>query len=262
MKRPTVFCLAEGYSEENLVNRLLAPHLSALGVDIHATKVTTGRDRRAGKVYKGGGSTIQHYLNDFEGLYKQWEKEKNVYFTLLMDVYGLPADFPRRAEGLDIKDPRKKVQFMEDQLAQAVQERSIPAERFIPHLTLHEFETFLFANLDEMRIIFPDKNLQISKIKEDVLDFGGDIEAINHTPEGSPSKRIAKRISIYENYKAREQSGAINVLENIGLPHLRHACPHFGAWLSRLEALALTTSITPPATTSTHANKQSNSPHQ
>jgi hypothetical protein len=61
--------------------------------------------------------------------------------------------------------------------------------------------------------------------------------ALPISPEGAPSKRIAKRIPFYKKYKAGGQGGVVNVLKIITLPNLRKASPHFDAWVEKLEML-------------------------
>ncbi|MEW6748022.1 MAG: DUF4276 family protein, partial [Planctomycetota bacterium] len=50
----------------------------------------------------------------------------------------------------------------------------------------------------------------------------------------TPTERIAKHLPLYEFQKPIAGSSAA---ESIGLSRLRQACPHFGAWLARLEGL-------------------------
>lgn len=235
MSRTSVYCLVEGFSEANLVKRLLAPHLSRLGVDIVAPIVTTRRDRKAGKVHKGGGNSFLTYRNDLERLIKQWRAKPEVWITTLLDVYSLPADFPRRDEGYSFKDHRAKAAFLEERLEEVATQ--LGALRFIPHLALHEFETLLLAHPAALGTLFLDREKEIQQLEQDIVGFA-DVEAINHTPQGAPSKRIGRRIPIYHSYKANDQSGAINVLEVVGLEVLRSRCAHFSSWVSLLEQLA------------------------
>jgi hypothetical protein len=102
---------------------------------------------------------------------------------------------------------------------------------------LHEFETLLLAEVSALGSLFLEQEREIQQLAEDIADFD-DVEEINHTPEGAPSNRIARRISVYDRYKANDQSGAINVLELVGLDTLRKRCLHFGEWVTRLESLS------------------------
>lgn len=66
MTRKTVYCLCEGYSEKNLVQKLLTPHFARLGVDLHAPLVRTRRNKKASRPNLGGGDTFAHYKKDLE----------------------------------------------------------------------------------------------------------------------------------------------------------------------------------------------------
>jgi hypothetical protein len=240
MNRATVICLVEGQSENLFVERLLAPHLSGQhGVDLKVPIVTTRTDHRSGQRHKGGGHTFQHYVTDLKNHFFQYKRQKNAWFTTLVDVYGLPEDFPQKEKGFAITDPRERVKFLEQALTEKMRQEvgdEFPTH-FIPHLMLHELETLLFVNIDRLCLIFPDKQKEIEAIKHDVRSFGDDVELINQTREGAPSKRIAKWLRSYGKYKASGAGGMVGVLERIGLMNLREACPHFGAWLTRLEQL-------------------------
>lgn len=234
MSRVAVYCLVEGFSEANLVRRLLAPHLAHRGVDMYAPMVTTRRDRKAGKVYKGGAN-FQHIRNDLERLVRQWRHDPDVWLTTLFDVYGLPSDFPRRDEGYAIQNHRTKARFLEERLAEVAAEMNAP--RFVPHLALHEFETLLLANVPALETLFLDQEREIQALAGEIASFS-DVEAINHTTHGAPSQRIANHITVYRAYKANDQSGAINVLEVVGIDQLRERCQHFSEWIAHLENLA------------------------
>lgn len=235
MSRTTVYCLCEGYSEKNLVTHLLAPHLGRYGVDIHAPMVTTRRDRKAGKVHKGGGGSFSHYREDLERLIRTHSARPNVHFTSLIDLYALPSDFPGYEEAFAMTCPIRKVERLEQKLTEIVAEFGVHAS-FIPHFELHEFETLLLSEVAALETLFLDHSSAITKLASEITALG-DIEAINHTPTGAPSKRIESHIPVYGKYKRSDQNGAINVLEVIGLDKIRSACKHFDTWVTTLETL-------------------------
>jgi hypothetical protein len=232
MSRTRVFFLVEGFSEENLVNRILGPHLANFSVDCFAMKVTTQRDKRAGVIFKGGGRSYQKVRNDLENLINQWHGKPNVWFTTLFDVYDLPLDFPSRDTSFKIKDDYVKVSALEAAWAKDVE--SLDTQRFVPHLQLHEFETLLFSKIEALNTLFIEETKAVQQLAASVAKFENP-ENINHTENGAPSKRIISFISAYQRYKRDGQSGAINVLEVIGLPTIRKRCRHFDAWLQKLE---------------------------
>jgi hypothetical protein len=60
----------------------------------------------------------------------------------------------------------------------------------------------------------------------------GSPEEINHGPRSHPKARIRQRVPAYD-----ENVAGPLLAEDIGLAALRKACPHFDAWLTRLEDL-------------------------
>jgi len=234
MSRTTIYCLVEGYSEANLVKRILAPHFAQQGIDIFAPMVKTRRDRKAGQVFKGGGE-FRHYHGDLERLIRQHGNRPNIWFTTMIDVFRLPTDFPGFAEGIKIPDFRTKTAFLEAALGRVGEE--LGSKQFIPHLQLHEFETLLLVDIEAMGTLFLGYERELSQLAKEIAKFDN-VEEINHTPSGAPSKRIGNYISVYEKYKGSDQSGSINVLEIVGLDSLRAACRHFNEWVTSLEGLA------------------------
>jgi hypothetical protein len=65
-----------------------------------------------------------------------------------------------------------------------------------------------------------------------VVQQAGAPELINHDPDTHPKARLR---DLTGDYKETRDSPAL--LEKIGIETIRRACPHFGAWLTRLEAL-------------------------
>ena len=234
MSRIRLNFLVEGFSEENLVNRMIGPHLANFGVDCFAMKVTTQRDKRVGMVFKGGGGSYQKIRGDLEKLIAQWRGKQNVWFTSLFDVYDLPSDFPSRAEAFRNSDAYAKVAALEAAWSKDIAE--LKTERFISHLQLHEFETLLFAHIEALKTLFIEESKAVAQLASSVAAFDNP-EFINHTEHGAPSKRIIKFVSAYQRYKRDDQSGAINVLEVIGLSAIRERCKHFDSWIQKLESL-------------------------
>ena len=234
MSRVRLHFLVEGFSEENLVNRMIGPHLANFGVDCFAMKVTTQRDKRAGVVFKGGGGSYQKVRSDLEKLIAQWRGKQNVWFTSLFDAYGLPSDFPGRDNSLRIVDAYAKVDALEKAWGNDI--APLKTERFIPHLQLHEFETLLFAHIEALQTLLLEESKAIAQLAASVTAFNNP-ELINHTEQGAPSKRIINFVAAYQRYKRDDQSGAINVLEVIGLSAIRERCQHFDSWITRLEGL-------------------------
>jgi hypothetical protein len=95
------------------------------------------------------------------------------------------------------------------------------------------FETILFAKPESFRIAFHDCDHAIEELKK----IAGSFPTIEHIDDGrttAPSRRI---ISLIPAYKDRKTSAGPDIAEYTGLETIREKCPHFDAWLTRLEAL-------------------------
>ena len=96
---------------------------------------------------------------------------------------------------------------------------------------MHEFEAVLFVQ-PERFADWTDTAAVVEQLQA--------IAAIHQTPENindsahtAPSKRILKAMPAYQ----KTFHGPL-IASEIGLDAIRQACPHFGAWLSRIENLA------------------------
>lgn len=161
----------------------------------------------------------------------------NVYFTTLIYLYALPTDFPGHAQSLHISDCYQKVAHLEAKISELATELGL-GENFIPHVELHEFETLILVEPEALKIIFLEDQPAIKRLTDDIASFRN-VEEINHTPHGAPSKRIAHHSKVYGKYKRAEKNGVIDIIQHIGLAKLRKCCKHFDQWISCLENLAI-----------------------
>ena len=97
---------------------------------------------------------------------------------------------------------------------------------------MHEFEGLLFSDCDALSrgVGRPELQPQFESIRNQFTTP----EDINDSPHTAPSKRMESIIPGYE----KPLLGILAVLE-IGLARIRAECPHFNAWLSKLESLIL-----------------------
>jgi hypothetical protein len=100
--------------------------------------------------------------------------------------------------------------------------------RFVPHLVLHEIETWAFAASEQLGWLFDDDGVS-ARLRTDVAAAGGP-EGINDHPDTAPSKRLARYCAGY----VKTQDGPLAVAD-LGVEQLRGQCPHLDAWLRRLE---------------------------
>lgn len=222
MIRLHVFC--EGQSEESFVNELLVDHFAFSKVFASASAFTTSSNRGIGKQYKGG-------INSYKKIYKEIKdmlsKDKNPDFRLstMIDLYGLPNDFPGYEEARNMINPYTRVEILEAALAEDIDD-----SRFIPYIQLHEFEALIFADPAKLEKDYLDYEKEINELV--ILSEKHNPEEINDNPNTAPSKRIIAAIPVYKKHYS-----ASSVPKEIGLERMREKCKHFNEWLTKLESL-------------------------
>jgi hypothetical protein len=150
----------------------------------------------------------------------------------MFDYYGLPDDFP----GVDSEEvPSRlpdRVEYLEDQLARTFDD----PHRFIPYLQVHEFEALLYSDVETlhqtMSALSGNSHSQLDRLRRLVDQFDTP-EDIDDDPETAPSKRLLDFFPGYQKIPFGEL-----IAESIGLETIRAECPHFNAWVTRLESLA------------------------
>jgi hypothetical protein len=213
-----IYLLVEGQTEEAFVRELLEPHYARMGRYITPILVRTS----AG--HKGGVVSYAKIRPQIVRLCKQQHK---AWVSTLFDLYALPSDFPGKTDaGYPSQDAgAQKADYLESRLSQ-----DINKPNFVPNLMVHEFEALLFAgsqHFDEWA-----NNTPVSKQLAAALTSCGP-EDVNDNPLTAPSKRVLKAMPEYQ----KTFHGPL-IACAIGLDAMRLACPHFNAWLSRLESLA------------------------
>ncbi len=222
-----LYLFAEGQTEQTFANTLLKPHLANLGVYMQPP-VLIAHARKRGIVHRGGGRKYAPMKNDILRFLKQ-ERSDDVFFTTMIDLYAIHAEFPGLTETEQLRHmPGKRVEALEQAFAMDISD-----DRFVPYIQLHEYETYLFSDPTWFRYFYNDHEKQISALKA-IADGHDTPEMINDGPHSAPSKRIITELPDYEHAKSIVGPG---VAELIGLKIIRDKCPHFAAWLSRLENL-------------------------
>jgi Domain of unknown function (DUF4276) len=222
-----LYLFAEGRTEQTFAGNLLKPHLANYGVFMH-NPVLIAHARRKGKIHRGGGRKYTPMKNDILRFLAQ-ERDADVFFTTMIDLYGIHADFPGLNEAEKRRHiPEERVKFLEQQFAQDIDD-----PRFVPYIQLHEYETYLFSDPTCFGHFYNHHANEIAALKA-VADGYASPELINDGEHSAPSKRIIARLPDYEDAKS---AVGPQVAEQIGLNVIRGKCPHFSAWLSQLEQL-------------------------
>jgi hypothetical protein len=225
MRELYVFC--EGETERGFCKQVLLPHLFPNGEGyVHTILVANSKRHRT--IHRGGVSKYGPLKRDVQNQLRA-RARGNVYFTTLIDLYGLPSGFPGKSDhSRDPSDPTPYIVALE-----AAFGRDIGDDRFIPHLQLHEYETILLTDPEAFRVSFDNCDDGVESLKRLVASVTS-VELINDGKKTAPSKRIVGSIPEYAGVKA---SAGPDIAEYIGIPTIRAKCPHFNQWLTRLESL-------------------------
>ena len=218
--------IVEGQTEEAFVKRMLMPHLARWSIGVFVRCVMTSR--KGGRKYRGGVGKYRQVKKDIE-IWMKEDQNGDARFTTMFDLYGLPTNFPGYQEANQGNSPYERVRILEDALSE-----DLADPRFIPYFQLHEFETLLLSDPQNLDLQFHDSIGGVRKLVHMVSEFKSP-EVINDGASTAPSKRIIEAIP---EYKGRKVSAGPIVAEKIGLTAIRQKCEHFGEWLGKLEALA------------------------
>ncbi len=222
-----LYLFAEGQTEQTFAHSVLSKHLAFHGVFMQPP-LLIAHARKHGKVHRGGALTYAPMKNDILNLLAQ-EKSRDVFFTTMIDLYAIPADFPGLGEAERLRHlPTERVELLEKCFAEDIDDK-----RFIPFIQLHEYEAYLFADLSCFEIFFDPATKGIAELQK-IADSKASPELINDGQHTAPSKRIIAQFPGYDGAKPRVGPQAA---ELIGLDVIRNKCPHFSAWLTRLEQL-------------------------
>ncbi len=217
--------IVEGQTEETFVNQVLRPHLATFSILCSARCVMTSRKR--GVKHRGGITNYYLPRKDINTWMRE-DKNPDVRFTTMFDLYSLPQDFPGYGDAATLSDAYGRVRVLEDALSEDISDR-----RFVPYIQLHEFEALLFSDPRKLETQFDDRGDEVSRLVVTASAFESP-EFIDDGKDTSPSKRIIGEIPEYGRMKA--SAGPI-VAGKIGLATLRSKCRHFGAWIDRLESI-------------------------
>jgi Domain of unknown function (DUF4276) len=218
--------LTEGQTEEAFVNEVLSPYLAAFGIAACARCVTTRRDRRRPDIVHRGG--LRDYAKVRRDLVRWMHEDRTAAFTTMFDLYALPDDFPSFNVAKQSRDPYARIDTLENAMY-----ADIGDHRLVPYLQLHEFEALLFADPTKFDWEYLEHEKQIAQLVAIAGSFENP-ELIDDGYDTAPSKRIIAQIHEYAFQKA---SVGPLIAQQIGIERMRERCPHFAAWLEKLENL-------------------------
>ena len=220
----------EGQTEETFVNEVLRIHLvRGFGfADVSARLLGNSRLRSRRGGIKGWnavrGDILRHLRQDREAI-----------STMMVDYYGLPQTGPRawpgRSDALELPFPSKAAAVESNLRADITDELgSEQAARFIPFVVMHEYEGLLFS--DPPRFAAAIGRPGLAEGLQTIRDGFATPEEINDSPLTAPSKRVEQLIPEYQ-----KPLMGVQAARAIGLDGIRNQCPHFDAWVRRLEEI-------------------------
>lgn len=219
--------IAEGQTEERFVKNTLADHLGLFQISTDVRAVMTSRDKRRGRVYRGGLISYLKARGDIQSWMKE-DRQPEARFTTMFDFYALPSDFPGYERIKGISDSYQKIELLERALKEDINDY-----RFVPYIQLHEFEALVLADPAKLENEYFEHETAIKTLQDALKQAGGNPELINDHPETSPSKRILQCIPEYDKVSVGADLAGIN-----GLGFLKENCCHFGSWVASLERLS------------------------
>jgi hypothetical protein len=213
-----VHLLLEGQTEETVTARLFRPFLETNGWAVTSSVMLTARPAN-GPAHRGGVSTWPKLQREIKRLLR----DTNItVLTTVLDYYGFPSDSPGMGDRPD-GGAEIRVAHVEHALSAAIGD-----SRFVPHLSLHETEAWVFAAPSQ----FADQ-MGVPGLREKLLKVAaaaGGPELVNDGPSTAPSKRLLAYCPGYT--KTLDGPRAV---ADLGVAALREQCPHLDGWLAKFE---------------------------
>ncbi len=188
----------EGTTERAFVKEVLQPYLIQRSIYLFPKPMN-------------GNVSLDTIRRDVVALLKNHD-----YVTTLCDLYGFKGRNGKSAPDLE---------------AEIAEKLGCP-KKFIPYVQPHEFEALIFAGPDEAGEVLSAPDLP-EKLRRILQDHDDQPERINDGYDTCPSRRLKRECPRYNKVLHGHP-----ILARIGLTRIREKCPRFGAWLTRLEALA------------------------
>lgn len=209
----TVIIICEGETEEEFCKTLLSQYLQGVcRIEVRLL---------------GGNCNWERIKNFAEKALKQ---QKTAVVTTFFDYYGVKTkNFPNWTKSLNFNkaNVRDRIDLLEVGMLEAIDNNL--SYRFIPYIQMHEFESFLFNNIEVFDDNFNQNEFNRTKLLTLLNDFP-DPEMINQGTETSPSHRLIKILSSYDKIVYG------NILaEMIGIDNIRKKNKHFNDWIERLK---------------------------
>jgi hypothetical protein len=228
---PRLLVHVEGETEEMFVNEVFRGNLLTSGYERVGARLLGNarqRDRRGG---------IRSWDIVRRDIIRHLTQDPGCIATTMIDYYGLPQSgekaWPGRAQATSLAVPNRGPHVeaaLLDDLSNHMG-TGFDRRRFLPFVTMHEFEGLLFSDCEAFARGVGQGGLADSL--QGIRDQFDTPEDINDSPITAPSKRLEALIPGY----VKPLFANLAALE-IGLEAITGACPHFRTWRGELEARA------------------------
>lgn len=217
-----IHVICEGQTEETFINEVLSEVFYSKGMYLIPSLL--------GKPgHKGGNLKFDRLFLDVRA---RLLGDSTAYCTTFFDFYGLPNDFPGKAQADKHSTAEEKFEKITQALSQTLISKmgEKPLQRFIPYVQMYEFEGLLFSDPEKFATSINHTHLvpEFQAIKE---SFNSP-EEINNSPNTAPSKRIKSLCPSYD----KPVWGSLAAME-IGIEIISRECLLFNHWLQQLRAL-------------------------
>lgn len=214
--------ICEGKTERNFAEALLKPHFVNYGIAVSPVEI--GVDC----LQSGGNVSLERVLHDARLLLSDYK-----YVTTLIDFYRLGSGWPIVPQsGGTISSEARATEVENAALNYAKARLAIEdlEHRLIINVLMHEFEGLLFV--DPAAIVRVTRAHRAEGALLSIANAYATPEDINTGRDSAPSKRL---ITCGANY-GKIVHGT-RIATEIGLQAMRAKCPHFNAWMCRVEGL-------------------------
>jgi hypothetical protein len=178
--------LVEGQTEETFVRDVLGPHLLGFQTALHVTIISTKRIKTGGK-FRGGVTSYAQVRREVRNLL---EDTGAVTVTTMIDYYALPGDFPGQANL-----PRGGTCYQRAEHLERAFQSEISHRRFLPYLSLHEFESLLLVVPEEIGRALPKASaVDLLKADRGIRLAGGSERRPDHA-SGGAHPAVGSRLS-------------------------------------------------------------------
>lgn len=213
--------VVEGQTEQKFIGEILAPYLYAKG--IFMTPIVASK-----KGQKGGDIKFQRVKKDIGNFLAQGNVD---IVSTFVDYYGV-KEWPGKDSILQNSTPEQIAATMNAAAKAEVCKKYDclkPAQRFIPFIAVHEFETLLFS---DTKALAESLGIEQATVDATVNEFPS-LEHINNSRETAPSKRLK---AWYPQYG--KTTTGLAIAKKIQVDTMRAKCPLFDQWLTAIEAVA------------------------